>query len=186
MINCFLTRILQNGTLKRIVNPHHGKYVSLSDARRIGFIVNADIQGSAQAVNELKWELQKRKIDYKGICVDLRKEPQGEPEFLSTPFMSIIHRDNINWYGVPDEKIVTEFIPDHYDILIDLTAGKRLFAVDYILARADASLRIGISQSSPSPYDMFVSMGGDGVIKPEELMRNILIYLTTIHTDSKK
>ena len=86
----------------------------------------------------------------------------------------------------PDEKIVTEFITDHFDILIDLTAGKRLFAVDYILARTDASFRIGISSSSPSPYDMFVSMGGDGAIKPDELMKNILIYLTTIHTDSKK
>ena len=186
MINCFLTRILQNGTLKRIVNPHHGRYVSLSDARRIGFIVNADIQGSAQAVNELKWELQKRKIDYKGICVDLRKEPQGEPEFLSTPFMSIIHRDNINWYGLPDEEIVTSFIPDHYDILIDLTDGKRLFTVDYILARSNASLRIGISRTSPSPYDMTVSVSDAGTGTPDELMRSILTYLTTIHTDSTK
>lgn len=186
MIDWFLTRILQKKALKKIVKPHKGRYVSLSDAQMVGFIVNAEIPGSAEAVNELKWVLQERKINYKGICVDLRKSPQGEAGFLSTPFMSIIHRDNINWYGVPDEKIVTEFIPDHYDILIDLTTGKRLFAVDYILARADASLRIGISQSSPSPYDMFVSMGGDGVIKPEELMRNILIYLTTIHTDSKK
>ena len=33
---------------------------------------------------------------------------------------------------------------------------------------------------------MFVSMGGDGAIKPDELMKNILIYLTTIHTDSTK
>lgn len=186
MIDWFLTRILQKKALKKIVNPHKGKYVSLSDAGMVGFIVNAEIQGSAEAVNDLKWELQKRRINYKGICVDLRKSPRGEAGFLSTPFMSIIHRDNLNWYGVPDEKIVTEFITDHFDILIDLTAGKRLFAVDYILARTDASFRIGISSSSPSPYDMFVSMGGDGAIKPDELMKNILIYLTTIHTDSTK
>lgn len=185
MIDCFLTRFLQKRALKRIVNPHKGKYVSLSDARRVGFIVNACIPGSAQAVQELKQELQKRKIDYSGICVDLRKEPQGEPEFLSTPYMTIIHRNNINWYGVPDENIVTGFIPDHYDILIDLTAEKRLFAADYILARSNSSLRIGISSSSPSPYDMTVSVGSQGTGKVDELMKSILIYLNTIHTDSK-
>lgn len=77
MIDWFLTRILQKKALKKIVNPHKGKYVSLSDAGLVGFIVNAEIQGSAEAVNDLKWELQKRRINYKGICVDLRKSPPG-------------------------------------------------------------------------------------------------------------
>lgn len=186
MINCFLTRIMQRKALKKVVNPHHGKYVSLSDAVKVGFIVNADNPGSAKAVGLLKQELQKRRIDYCGICVDLRKEPQGEPEFLSTPSLAIIHRENINWYGLPQEKFTSEFILDHFDILIDLTSGKRVFAVDYILSRADASLRIGVTPASLSPYDMTVSAGSNAESTPDELMRSILIYLTTIHTDKKK
>ena len=186
MIDWFLTRILQKKALKKIVNPHKGRYVSLSDAQMVGFIVNAEIPGSAEAVNELKWVLQERKINYKGICVDLRKEPQGEPEFLSTPSLAIIHRENLNWYGLPQEKFTSEFILDHFDILIDLTSGKRVFAVDYILSRADASLRIGVTPASLSPYDMTVSAGNNAESTPDELMRSILIYLTTIHTDKKK
>ena len=186
MINWFLTRIMQRKALKKVVNPHQGEYVSLSDARKVGFIVNADNPGSAQAVGILKQDLQKRKIDYCGICIDLRREPQSEPEFLSTPFMAIIHKDNLNWYGLPDEKIVSEFILDHFDILIDLTAGKRIFAADYILSRANASLRIGITTPSPSPYDMTVSVGENGNGTPDQLIKSILTYLTTIHTDNKK
>ena len=77
MIDWFLTRILQKKALKKIVNPHKGRYVSLSDAQMVGFIVNAEIPGSAEAVNELKWVLQERKINYKGIIlpyIDFVKE----------------------------------------------------------------------------------------------------------------
>ncbi len=186
MIDWFLTRILQRKALKKVVNPHHGRFVSLHDAVKVGFIVNADNTGSAKAVHELRQELQKRRIEYCGICVDLRKKPLGEPEFLSTPFMTIIHKDNLNWYGLPDEKIVSEFILDHFDILIDMTSGKRIFAVDYILSRADVSLRIGITDKSPSPYDMTISAGKDSAGTAGELMKSIIIYLTTIHTDKKK
>ena len=100
--------------------------------------------------------------------------------------MAIIHKDNLIWYGKKKKKIVSEFILDHFDILIDMTAGKRIFAADYILSRANASLRIGITTPSPSPYDMTVSVGENGNGTPDQLIKSILTYLTTIHTDNKK
>jgi hypothetical protein len=186
MFECFLTRILQNKAMRKVSRPHVGKYIPLNAAHRIGFIVNAENPGSSQAVSIIEKELQKLNIEYHGICVDMRKKKSGESGITPSPALCMIQRKDINWYGLPHENRISGFLQKPYDILIDLTQDKRIFAADYILASTEASFRISISAINSSPCDMTVSSGdGPGTESPDILLKNILIYLTTIHTDSK-
>ena len=180
MRNWFLTRILQWKALKKIDNPHKGRYVSLSSARRVGFIVDACIPGTAEAVHVLKKELTGRGIAYTGICIDSGKEPLYDKEIAADSCISIIRRKNTNWYGVPKPDMLTPFIGQPLDILLDLTSGKRLFQADYIIKRSTAALIIGVDTSPTSQYDMIVSCKDEDTTETE-LVKNIIKYLTTIN-----
>ena len=180
MRNWFLTRILQRKALKKINNPHKGRYVSLSSARRVGFIVDACIPGTAEAVHVLKKELTGRGIAYTGICIDPGKEPLNDKEMASDSCISIIRRKNTNWYGIPRPDTLNVFLGQPIDILIDMTSGKRLFQADYIIKRSTAALIIGVDTSPTSQYDMIVSRKDENTSETE-LAKNIIKYLTTIH-----
>jgi len=180
MINWFLTRIMQRKALRKINNPHTGRYISLNSARRVGFIVDACTPGTAEAVHVLKKELTVRGIAYAGICIDYGKEPLGDKEITSDSCISIINHKNTNWYGIPRPDTLTSFLGKPVDILIDMTSGKRLFQADYIVKKATASLIIGVKTSPASQYDMIVSRKDENTTETE-LAKNIIKYLTTIH-----
>ena len=179
MRNWFLTRILQRKALKKIVNAHKGRYIPLSSARRVGFIADTACSGIAEALSELKKELNGKGIDYTGICLDTCKEPVTEKSIVSDPEISVIRSKDTNWYGIPKPEAIEKFL-EPMDILIDLTSGKRLFQTDYILKRANASLTIGIDPDLTAKYDMIISPSSMDA-SASELVKNILKYLTTIH-----
>ncbi len=186
MFECFLTRILQRKALRKVVHPHNGVYIPLESARRIGFVANADNPGSVKAVGTITMEMQKRRMEFMGIYLDFRKNPGEEQASISNPSVRTVRRNDVNWYGLPYDNAIKDFVQNHFDILIDLTQDKRVFAADYILAKADASFRIGVSNGSKNPYDMIVSSpDGQQTGNPDQLVKSILLYLTTIHTDSK-
>ena len=180
MINCFLTRIMQARALKKIPYSHHGKYVPLASARRTALVVNASDPGIAAAVDIFRKEMAACGVDFRCICVDLGKEPVDDPVFASSPGIVRILRKDINWYGLPREDISGGFTDKPYDILTDMSSGKRIFTIDYLLRRASASLRIGTGPADTVSHDMTVSGTGPDT-SPEELAANIINYLKTIH-----
>lgn len=144
------------------------------------------IQVLPQAVRTIMQEMHKRKIDCRGIFLDFRKNPEEDGFSDKIPSLNILHRDSVNWYGLPSESSVNAFTAHHFDILIDLTQGKRIFAADYILAKADASFRIGVSTGTENIYDMTVfPPEGQQTSNPDQLAKSIITYLTTIQTDPK-
>lgn len=176
----FLTRIMQRKALKKITGTHHGKYVPLKSARSVGFIVSADTPGIKEAVSRLKAALAKRSLQYRGICINLGKEPADEAVFVSDPMISVIKRRNLNWYGMPKKGAADSFFGQNFDIVIDLTSGKRTFLKDFILRSTSTSLLIGTTAYPGSPYDITVRRN-EGNTSASELTDNIINYLTTIN-----
>lgn len=175
-----LTRIMQRKALKKITGVHHGKYVPLKSARTVGFIVSAETPGIKEAVGRLKSVLAKRSLQYRGICINLGKEPADESVFVSDPMISVIRRRNLNWYGMPKKGTADSFFGQHFDIVIDLTSGKRSFLKDFILKSTGTSLLVGTSVYPDAPYDMTVRRNDENT-SASELIDNIINYLTTIN-----
>lgn len=184
MMNCFATRIIQKRILKNTACVHNGKFISLSSARSIGFVINACQSGAEQTARYITQVLTGHGIRYRGICLDLKKEPSKNLEYINDREITIVSRENVNWYGLPEENTVSEFTRQPYDILMDLTADAGLFTADYILKKSSASFRIGTFPRPSGIYDMIVS-AGDMKNGTEKIAESIIEYLTYIHTDSK-
>lgn len=176
----FLTRIMQRKALKKITGVHHGKYVPLKSARTVGFIVSAETPGIKEAVSKLKTVFAKMGLQYKGLCINLGKEPADEAVFVSDPMISVIKRRNLNWYGMPQKGTAGPFFGQNFDIVIDLTSGKRSFLKDFILKSICTSLLIGTDTYPDAPYDITVRRNEE-CTSASELTDNIIKYLTTIN-----
>lgn len=181
MFDCFAAHIVQKRILRKTLCCHKGSFVPMTSARRIGFIVNADETGAEQAVMNIKQVCDRNRIEYKGIYLDFRKNPPEDPRYLSTTGLVTVNRNNVNWYGLPDEDTVSAFTKLPFDVLMDLTVSRRMFTADYILRKATASFRIGISSRPTGIYDMTVS-GRDEENGIDTLTVSIFNYLTSIHT----
>lgn len=175
----FLTRIMQRKALKKITAVHQGKYVPLKSARMLGFIVNAETPGITDTVSMIKSELAQKGLAYRGICINFGKDP-ADASFSSDPMVTVIRRRNLTWYGTPRKGIADAFLNREFDIVIDLTSGKRLFLTEFLLKSAKASLLIGTEQYRNTPYDITVC-GKDGNTPAYDLAKNIINYLKTIN-----
>ncbi|HIZ85848.1 MAG TPA: hypothetical protein IAC04_05105 [Candidatus Coprenecus stercoravium] len=181
MRNWFLTRILQRKALKKLTDIHHGKYVSLSSAHLVGLIVNTENPDTAEAVKTFLKRMAAAGKACRVICLDFGKEPLTDQKLLNDSNVTILRRRNLNWYGIPRPESTAQFLQQPFDILIDLTSGKRLFQADFLLKKANAALLIGIENNRISQYDMVVSGNDGGESRSERLIDNIINYLTTIH-----
>ncbi len=180
MNNIFLS-IIHRQILKQAPPHRVVKYSHLSQVHTFGYLYDASQNGMKEAIGVLRDAMISRKITYRGICVDLRDESQRDVSTVSNPYQINLYPDNLNWYGSPDADLISGFIKEPFDILLDLSSGRRLFPLEYILHSSVASLKIGIDMSHPSMYDLLFAPA-DGVPIPgtSELIVHILKYLSTI------
>lgn len=171
MINCFLTRIMQRRVLRRIDNPHQGKYVSFNASKRIGLITDAADPGTEDAVRIMRKETSRRNVDLAFICLDFRKE--------AVPGEQVIGRKDVNWYMLPHEDKTSAFLARPFDIIIDLTYGKKLFPAVFLIRSARATLLIGTEPCKDISYDITISRSSQ-TTTTAELVKSIIEYLTTI------
>lgn len=191
MINCFPINLIQKKSLRKIENTHSGKYISLYYAKKVGFIFDASLEGIDKGITSLINTLKARGVDYKGICLDFRKKSEGVTRpLLASIKVQNIYKSDINWYQKPNPEIIQDFISEEFDIIIDLTSGKRLFTADYILKNSRCSLLVGVAPSKDALHDIIIS---NQEINPElqltteqiqeiniNLVKSIINYLVTI------
>lgn len=182
-----VTYFVRKKVLKELAKPHNGKYVSLNNAARVGFIFDAAIPDSERAATYLCHMLRKNKKDFHGIVIDSRKKKDRE----NAPFpdniaeISIITRKDLNWFGQPVCETVEKFISEPFDIFIDLSAPKRRFALDYILASIDCKLKIGTDYCRSDDYDLKITATKNEE-NPKEIfsgylmVKNLIEYLLVI------
>jgi len=89
-------------------------------------------------------------------------------------------RKNLNWQMIPDFPIVTNFINEQFDILINLTNNK-CFPLRYIAAVSHARFRVGrFDKKNIICYDMMIQVKGEPGIK--SFIEEVEIYLRQIKT----
>lgn len=180
MKNIFLS-LIQRQILKKDSPDRLVKYTSLPEVHSFGYLYDASQEGMKEAVRVLRETLISRKIAYRGVCVDLRDESLRDTSTIANPYQVNLYPDNLSWYQSPDMTLVADFIKEPFDILLDLSSKRRLFALDYILHCSAASLKIGTDKSHPAMYDLLFA-AGDGLPAPtaSELVSQIFNYLSII------
>lgn len=98
---------------------------------------------------------------------------------LARPEADYFFSNQLNWYGMPNCLIVTNFINDPFDMLINLTL-RDIFPLDYIAANSVSGLKIGRDASAvSSSYDLTFKLDERADI--QSFAYTIIHYLKTIN-----
>ncbi len=177
--------LLQRNALKKIDTPHQGRYVSLNSAHRIGLLINAAEPGAYDCLSAFKAEVEKRKLDYNIICLDLRRKSRQVEVFPESEKVTVLRWKKLKWYMLPKQEVIDTFIKQPFDIIVDFTFFKTYFPLEYLFRIAKSTLRVGISSKREKEYDIIVKSGLTAEeTTPEtqtKLMNHILNYLNSIN-----
>lgn len=114
------------------------------------------------------------------------QESGTELNYIITHSQTIIchEKEDINFWGVPKEEVIEDFVDKHYDLLIDATEQPDFFG-QYMTLKADADLKVSYIDTSDEEaekatdiYDMMIH--GDGPIDMKDFLINIINYLSII------
>ncbi len=185
MFTLLIIWLLQRNALKKIDKPHNGRYVSLNNAHRVGLLINAAEPGAYDCLSTFKAEIERRKLDYSIICLDLRKKSAQVEDFPESDKVLVLRRKQLKWYRLPKPEIIEAFAGKPFDIVLDFTFLKKYFPLEYLSRIAKTSLRLGISPKRTNDYDMIIQSGKTvEETSPEtqtRLMKHILQYLNSVN-----
>ncbi len=176
--------LLRRDALKKIDNHHIGRYVSLSDAKRVGLLLNASDPGAYDCLDIFRTEMERRKIDYSIAYLDRRRRTEQAVEFPESEKITRLGWRQLKWYGAPKPETADSFAGKDMDILIDFTFFNRYYPLQYLFRYTDSTLKLGIVPNRTKEYDLIIQSGKT----PEEttpevqtqLMKHILNYLYNI------
>ncbi len=175
-----IVKLIQKRILKKICNDRKKSYISFTNARKVGFIFDADTENISESLLILENFLSKLKIPFNGISVDTNEENNCSPLIQSDPHITIIHKTDMNWLSVPSHPLLSKFIDEKYDIFIDLTL-KNVFSIEYIVRQVNTSLLVGFNPKYKNLYDILIKkIDGTSPTPLSYYVNNTINYLTTI------
>ena len=164
---------------KEINNFHRErKVMSMKDAKRIGILYNATEPEDFEIVKTYVRKLLSDKKEVTSLgYVDKKELPQNQFAKLGLDFFT---RKNLNWYMIPDFPLVTNFINDEFDIIINLNIGE-CFPLQYISAISKAKYRVGQYDLKNSIYyDLMIHTPKNETL--EHFIKETDFYLNKITT----
>lgn len=124
--------------------------ISLERAEKIGIIFHAeDIkQNDAIIAFATQQKSMRKKIQLLGYI------PKREFGFVY-PFPYFTNKE-INFWGIPKQDILKDFLSSSYDLLINFST-KDTLVLDYISGNSDATFKVGFNKSIKNPnYDLIL------------------------------
>ena len=132
--------------------------LSFDEAKRIGIVYEATEEKNYELVKNLVKDLRDQKKDVLALgYVDLKELPAMRFAKLGLDFFT---KKDLTWYMKPNHPMVSKFIQQDFDILINLDIEK-CFPVNYVAALTKANFKIG-------RYDKKNSHFCDFLIKTDE------------------
>jgi len=138
--------------------------VGFFEAQKIGILYDAtdaeDFETVKEYIRRVRTEFKKELLSM-GF-VDKKKLPKEQfPQYG----MDLFTRKGVDYWMVPTDPIVRNFINERFDILINLHSGK-LFPLRYISAMSNARFRVGrYDRRSVDSYDMMLHSAGQPSIR---------------------
>lgn len=106
-------------------------------------------------------------------------------QFTAIRYFRCIKTKDVDFFYRPLNQESQDFINTTFDILIDLNF-KRQFPLIYVSSLSRASLKVGLTDSSPetSPFDIMISLKGP--VNTESFLNQVIYYLEMINSTSEK
>lgn len=157
---------------------HVVRACSISSAKKIGILYEATEESQFNSVRNVLANLQKDVSYVKALGFSDTKELA---DFHLQPLdFSFFCRKDLNWYGIPSEEAVADFVNTDFDILLCLNLTDKN-PLTYIMSVSKASFKVGLFSDLNSRYlDMMVNLDEENMSE-SELAKQIIYYLENIN-----
>ncbi len=153
------------------------KSCGLSAAEKIGILYEASEQRQFDIVRRLMQVLQ-TKIPYVRSLGFVDSKELADFHIQPLEYSFFCRRD-LNWYGLPSELAVSEFVNAGFDILLCLNIEEKI-PLTYVMAASDAGFKVGLySEQNAKILDVMLRLNEEN-LDMEELSKQIIYYLENI------
>jgi len=153
--------------------------VGFGEAKNIGLLYDATDEYNFEIVKQYVKSVRSRQKEIRALgYVDKKNLPANQYAQYGLDFFT---RKNLNWQMIPNNTIVTNFINEKFDILINLT--NKCFPLRYITAVSHARFRVGrFDKKNMFCYDLMIQINGEpGIKNLLEEVENYLVQIKTRH-----
>ena len=143
---------------RRISRTRRTRYTgNINTAKSIGIVWDASVPGEFRHLSAFYQKMQERNIEVRIIA--LYPEKVLPDNLTAIRYLSLLRRENVDYFYCPSSPEAEEFIKRKFDILIDLNFEKR-FPLEYISSLSAAGLKVGIfdSENEAHTFDMMMDM----------------------------
>ncbi len=151
---------------------------NLTSAKKIGILYEASEQSQFESVRAFMVNLQKKIPFVRALgYVDAKELSDFHIQPLEYSFFC---KKDLNWYGFPNEEVISDFCNKEFDILICLNIEEKL-PLTCLMVRIKANFKVGIySETNAKWLDMMLSLDEENK-NMNELIIQTLRYLENIH-----
>lgn len=144
------------------LNREH-EAVGFEEAKNIGILYDATDATNFEVVKAYVKSLRNRQKDILALgYVDKKELPSNQYAQYGLDFFT---RKHLNWQRIPNHRIVSNFISEKFDILINLS-NNNCFPLRYITALSNARFRVGqFNRRNMMCYEMMIDTNGEEGIK---------------------
>jgi hypothetical protein len=148
---------------------------NFENADSIGVVFKTNCHADFECVKKFLHYLSEKNSKIITICfVDNKKI---EDFYLLRKGYNIFTLKDLNFFFIPDNSIVIEFIEKPFDILIDLSVDNNI-PLHYISCLSKSKFRIGKLLSERNCMDLMIDTENNNTI--ENLVENIKYYMSVI------
>lgn len=169
IIRWFFYRVLQRN---EDVIERKTAVFNIDSATTFGIIYNASTTESTSLVTTFANTIKQKnkKVVMLGYINDKKSE--------SSELMKLFNKASLNWYKIPKNKEVDDFLAKDLDVLIAVHTKENL-PLQYIAAHSKAKFRIGpFIEKSQMSYDWMIHCDADSNL--ENYLKQVTFYLENI------
>lgn len=163
---------------KELKNTHRNKSIQdIADIKKIAILHN--ISNEEDYINVLKiarsFQAEKKTVNIVSF-IDRKTIPNY---LIPTITFDVITLKDLNFFKIPKNNFVNDFINFEYDLLIDLSDDEN-FVLKYLLALSKSKLKVGdLCEQKKKYLDLMIKKTNKKNI--ELFVKNIIHYLTVLN-----
>jgi hypothetical protein len=158
------------------------KYFSnLNEVKNIGIVWDASKTDDFACLSRFFQKMHESKTDVKIMGYYPGKNLPNQ--YTAIRFLSVIKKDELNFFYHPVTRETMAFINNHFDILIDLNFNK-LLPLQYISSLSNARLKVGLFEKETvnTPFDLMMEVKHP--VNIENYLDQVIHYLGMINSGS--
>jgi hypothetical protein len=158
-------------------------YSNIGQVKNIGIIWDASRTDDFACLSRFYQKMNESKTDVK--ILGYYPEKNLPNQYTAVRYLSILKKDELNFFYHPVSVESNSFISKQYDVLIDLDF-KRLLPLQYIASLSNAGFKVGLLEPdvNNAPYDLMMELKNP--VNIEDYLNQVIFYLGMINSGTVK